>query len=112
MTSTKEQIAYRLEQAFNTHGFAELSVATLQKVVGASLRTLYRYFPSKQAMVIGVDRRLWLMNFSCSMKELLLHGILSRQETAAMQAGLEMPPNFQEFKVLTLVEILLLLARK
>ena len=53
MTSTKEQIASRLEQAFNTHGFAEPSVATLQKAVGASLRTLYRYFPSKQAMVIG-----------------------------------------------------------
>lgn len=53
MTSTKEQIASRLEKAFNTRGFAEPSVAELQREVGASLRTLYRYFPSKEAMVVG-----------------------------------------------------------
>jgi AcrR family transcriptional regulator len=53
MISTKEQIASRLEQAFNTRGFAEPSVAELQKVAGVSLRTLYRHFPAKQAMVIG-----------------------------------------------------------
>ncbi len=53
MTSTKEQIASSLEQAFNTRGFAEPSVVELKKVAGTSLRTLYRYFPSKEAMVIG-----------------------------------------------------------
>jgi AcrR family transcriptional regulator len=53
MNSTKEQIAYSLEQTFNARGFAEPSVAELQKAVGTSLRTLYRYFPSKEAMVIG-----------------------------------------------------------
>ena len=53
MTPTKAQIASRLEQAFNTRGFAEPSVAELQKAAGVSLRTLYRYFPSKEAMVIG-----------------------------------------------------------
>ena len=53
MTSTQEQIASRLEMAFNTRGFAEPTVAELQKEVGVSLRTIYRYFPSKEAMVIG-----------------------------------------------------------
>ncbi len=53
MNSTKEHIASRLEQVFTTRGFAEPGVAELQKAVGASLRTLYRYFPSKEAMVIG-----------------------------------------------------------
>ncbi len=53
MTSKKEQIASRLEQTFNSRGFAEPSVAELQREAGTSLRTLYRYFPSKEAMVIG-----------------------------------------------------------
>ena len=53
MISTKEQIASRLELAFNMRGFAEPSVAELQKAAGVSLRTLYRHFPSKEAMVIG-----------------------------------------------------------
>jgi AcrR family transcriptional regulator len=53
MTPTQTQIVSRLEQAFNTRGFAEPSVAELQKAAGVSLRTLYRYYPSKEAMVIG-----------------------------------------------------------
>ncbi|WP_205747802.1 TetR/AcrR family transcriptional regulator [Desulforhopalus sp. IMCC35007] len=53
MISTKEQIAARLEQAFNNRGFAEPSVAELQRASGTTLRTLYRHFPSKEAMVIG-----------------------------------------------------------
>ena len=53
MKSTKQQIAARLEQAFNIRGFAEPSVAELQKEAGVTLRTLYRHFPSKEAMVIG-----------------------------------------------------------
>ncbi len=53
MISTKDQIAARLEQAFNKRGFAEPSVAELKTTAGVSLRTLYRYFPSKDAMVIG-----------------------------------------------------------
>lgn len=51
MLTTKKQIASRLEQAFNTRGFAEPSVADLKEAAGVSLRTLYRYFPSKDAMV-------------------------------------------------------------
>lgn len=53
MTSKKQQIASSLEQTFNARGFTEPSVADLKKVAGTSLRTLYRYFPSKEAMVIG-----------------------------------------------------------
>ncbi|MDO6763081.1 TetR/AcrR family transcriptional regulator [Agarivorans sp. 1_MG-2023] len=49
----EQQIAANLENAFSELGFTEPSVATLQKASGVSLRTLYRYFPSKESMVIA-----------------------------------------------------------
>ena len=49
----KQEIASALEVAFSQHGFAEPSVAKLQKLSGVSLRTLYKYFPSKQSMIIA-----------------------------------------------------------
>jgi AcrR family transcriptional regulator len=49
----KQQIAANLEQAFSQYGFAEPSVSKLQKTSGVSLRTLYKHFPSKEAMVVG-----------------------------------------------------------
>ncbi len=53
MTDTEKQIASRLEQAFTVRGFTRPSVKELQKAAGTTLKTLYRYFPSKEAMVIG-----------------------------------------------------------
>lgn len=53
MMTTKDQIASRLEQAFSLRGFAEPGVAELKSAAGVSLRTLYRYFPSRVSMVIG-----------------------------------------------------------
>ncbi|WED24290.1 TetR/AcrR family transcriptional regulator [Vibrio sp. JC009] len=49
----KEQIAASLEVAFSKHGFAEPSVARLKDACNVSLRTLYKHYPSKAAMVIG-----------------------------------------------------------
>lgn len=49
----KQKIAANLEQAFSQYGFAEPSVSKLQKASGVSLRTLYKHFPSKEAMVVG-----------------------------------------------------------
>lgn len=49
----KQEISAALEAAFSQYGFAEPSVAKLQKVSGVSLRTLYKYYPSKQSMIIG-----------------------------------------------------------
>ncbi len=49
----KDEIAGRLEIAFSQHGFAQMSVAELKVASGVSLRTLYRYYPSKESMVIG-----------------------------------------------------------
>ncbi len=51
--TTKDTIKSCLEQTFSQRGFAEPGVAELKKAAGVSLRTLYRYFPSKVAMVIG-----------------------------------------------------------
>lgn len=58
MKDLKEQISARLENAFSNRGFAESSVAELKTAAKVSLRTLYRYFPSKESMVIGaLDHR-------------------------------------------------------
>ncbi|MCL1092822.1 TetR/AcrR family transcriptional regulator [Shewanella kaireitica] len=48
-----QQIAANLEAAFALHGFAQPSVAILQKASGVSLRTLYKYYPSKEQMIIA-----------------------------------------------------------
>lgn len=53
MNDAQEQIAARLEQVFWNRGFAEPSVPELRAGVGVSMRTLYRHFPSREAMVLG-----------------------------------------------------------
>ena len=49
----KEQITISLEHTFSQYGFAEPSVAELKNACNVSLRTLYKYYPSKEAMVVG-----------------------------------------------------------
>lgn len=53
MNNIKRKILEGLERAFSENGFAEPSVADLRDAAGVSLRTLYRHFPSRDAMVIG-----------------------------------------------------------
>ncbi|MEP3280504.1 MAG: TetR/AcrR family transcriptional regulator [Stappiaceae bacterium] len=45
------KIAAGLERAFAENGFAEPSVEDLRDAAGVSLRTLYKYMPSRDAMV-------------------------------------------------------------
>lgn len=49
----REKIAAGLNQAFSQYGFAEPSVAQLKTACNVSLRTLYKYYPSKEAMIVG-----------------------------------------------------------
>lgn len=49
----KEKIAASLELAFSQYGFAEPSVAQLKVACNTTLRTLYKYYPSKEAMVVA-----------------------------------------------------------
>ncbi|MCL1051065.1 TetR/AcrR family transcriptional regulator [Shewanella abyssi] len=49
----KQQIAASLEAAFSQYGFAEPSVAQLKAACNVSLRTLYKHYPSKEAMIVG-----------------------------------------------------------
>ncbi|CAH0530313.1 TetR/AcrR family transcriptional regulator [Vibrio hippocampi] len=49
----KQAIAADLEQAFSQMGFANPSVAQLKDACNVSLRTLYKHYPSKEAMVIA-----------------------------------------------------------
>jgi len=51
MTDARTRIAAGLERAFAAHGFAEPNVETLRDASGVSLRTLYKYLPSRDAMV-------------------------------------------------------------
>ncbi|MFG6559809.1 TetR/AcrR family transcriptional regulator [Sulfitobacter sp. 1A15299] len=53
MTETKSKIAAGLERAFATRGFAEPSVEDLRDAAGVSLRTLYKYTPSRAEMVLA-----------------------------------------------------------
>jgi len=51
MTDTMEKIAAGLEDAFAHRGFAAPSVEDLRDAAGVSLRTLYKYTPSRQEMI-------------------------------------------------------------
>lgn len=51
MNETMTKIAAGLEKAFSTRGFAEPSVEDLRDAAGVSLRTLYKYTPSRDQMV-------------------------------------------------------------
>lgn len=53
MTEMKDKIAERLEVSFADKGFAEPGIDDLRENADVSLRTLYRYFPSREAMVRG-----------------------------------------------------------
>ncbi len=53
MTGTKQRIASDLERSFAAQGFAEQGVEALRAAADVSLRTLYKYFPSREAMIVG-----------------------------------------------------------
>ncbi|MDO6585718.1 TetR/AcrR family transcriptional regulator [Salipiger sp. 1_MG-2023] len=53
MTDTRIKIAAGLERAFAARGFAEPSVEDLRDAAGFSLRTLYKYLPSRADMVLA-----------------------------------------------------------
>ena len=52
MADTMSRIAEGLERAFASRGFAEPSVEDLRDAAGVSLRTLYKYAPSRAEMVL------------------------------------------------------------
>jgi AcrR family transcriptional regulator len=53
MNETREKIASGLEHAFATGGFAEIGVDDLRAATQVSLRTLYKYYPSREDMVLA-----------------------------------------------------------
>lgn len=53
MTGMKQKIASELDRQFAEMGFAEQGVEALRAGADVSLRTLYKYFPSREAMVVG-----------------------------------------------------------
>ena len=58
MTETPQNIAENLDRQFSEMGFATQGVEALREGANVSLRTLYKYFPSREAMVIGaLDHR-------------------------------------------------------
>lgn len=52
-SSTKFRIATELERSFARQGFAEQGVEALRAEADVSLRTLYKHFPSREAMIVG-----------------------------------------------------------
>ncbi|MCR9220379.1 MAG: TetR/AcrR family transcriptional regulator [Alphaproteobacteria bacterium] len=57
MRETADSIAEGLERRFAADGFAAPGVDALRAAAGVSLRTLYRHFPSREAMVLGALER-------------------------------------------------------
>ena len=53
MNDTKSRIARNLDAQFAEMGFAAPGVDALRDGADVSLRTLYKYFPSREAMVVG-----------------------------------------------------------
>jgi AcrR family transcriptional regulator len=53
MMSMREKIAGGLDRQFAEAGFAEQRVEVLRARADVSLRTLYKYFPGREAMVVG-----------------------------------------------------------
>ncbi|QPM90520.1 TetR/AcrR family transcriptional regulator [Pseudooceanicola algae] len=53
MMDTRTRIAAGLERAFAAGGFADPSVEDLRDAAGVSLRTLYKYMPSRADMVLA-----------------------------------------------------------
>lgn len=50
---TKQRIATELERTFAEAGFADQGVEALRAEADVSLRTLYKHFPSREAMIVG-----------------------------------------------------------
>lgn len=58
MIAMKEKIAAGLERAFAQHGFAEPDIETLRAEADVSLRTLYKYFPTRdERMLAALEHR-------------------------------------------------------
>jgi len=53
MAIDSTELAAGLESAFAARGFAEPGVDELRAAADVSLRTLYKYFPSREAMVLA-----------------------------------------------------------
>lgn len=53
MSNTKLKIASDLDRSFAEAGFAEQGVEALRAGADVSLRTLYKHFPSREAMIVG-----------------------------------------------------------
>lgn len=53
MIGTRQKIARALHQQFSELGFAGLGVEALRAGADVSIRTLYKHFPSREAMIVG-----------------------------------------------------------
>ncbi len=117
----REQIAAQLEQAFSQYGFAEPSVSKLKEACGVSLRTLYKYYPSKEEMIVaalqhrheryltflvqnqasqGVEAVLEMFNqLETWMKEYAPHGCMSMNAISAFPDHPEITQAVQQHKL-------------
>ena len=58
MVDTERKIAAGLERTFARHGFAEADIETLRAGSGVSLRTLYKYYPTREdRMLAALEHR-------------------------------------------------------
>jgi len=53
MADTKIKIAAAANRLFAAHGFAEPGVEAIREAADVSIRTLYKHYPSKEAMIVA-----------------------------------------------------------
>jgi AcrR family transcriptional regulator len=53
MSGMKIKIAAAANQLFAERGFAEPGVEAIREAAGVSIRTLYKHYPSREAMIVG-----------------------------------------------------------
>ena len=53
MSVTKTKIAAAANRLFAERGFAEPGVEAIREAAGVSIRTLYKHYPSREAMIVG-----------------------------------------------------------
>src|SRR5215216_752184 len=99
-TLTAERILEAAEEVLRRHGPAKANVVDVARALGVSHGSVYRHFPSKQALREAVTRR-WLEGFHGDLEAIDdVDGWLHALHAAKKREALEEPELFATYQVL------------
>jgi AcrR family transcriptional regulator len=97
---TPERILVAAEEVLRRHGPAKANVVDVARALGVSHGSVYRHFPSKQALREAVTRR-WLEGFHSDLEGIDdLEAWLRALHAAKKREALEEPELFATYQVL------------